>query len=481
MDFLSIKFFLFFFSSIVVIYLSPVRYRIRVAFPVLNAFFILTYINAPSQLWPLVVFLAAGFAGVRLVETWANRGIFLTALSVILITFVYLKKYTFISFAHFIQWPYLSVGLSYILFRMVQMLIDVYQKSIQERISPVSFFNFCCNFLTFVSGPIQRYQDYKIQEASLGQKALKDTEAFDCFVRMIHGLFKVVILSTMCLNYHKYLIVSLQGSIVNASSLWLCRKFILASSFYTLYLFFNFSGYMDIVISFGRLLGFQLPENFNRPFASRSFLELWSRWHITLADWFKFYVFNPFLSLLAFRWPNREAVPYLGVLAYFLTFFIMGLWHGSSWMFLIYGLFLGAGVSVNKLFDVLMRKYFSVSYNKMIDHSLSGLLGAAFTFMYFSMGLSCFWLDFNGLAQLMGKFKIQGFLVIFVLGGLIGAVVMFLMGLVRDVFDRALVKSAVLLGNFYFVRAWLSFELLMVIAFWFYGFGEIPDFVYKGF
>ena len=228
-------------------------------------------------------------------------------------------------------------------------------------------------------------------------------------------------------------------------------------------------------------MGFQLPENFNRPFASRSFLELWSRWHITLADWFKFYVFNPFLSMLAFRWPNREAVPYLGVMAYFLTFFIMGLWHGSSWMFLIYGLFLGAGVSVNKLFDVLMRKYFSGSYNKMIDHSLSGLLGAAFTFMYFSMGLSCFWLDFNGLAQLMGKLKIQGFLVIFVLGGLIVAVVMFLMGLVRDVFDRAVIKSAVLLGNFYFVRAWLSFELLMVIAFWFYGFGEIPDFVYKGF
>jgi D-alanyl-lipoteichoic acid acyltransferase DltB (MBOAT superfamily) len=159
----------------------------------------------------------------------------------------------------------------------------------------------------------------------------------------------------------------------------------------------------------------------------------------------------------------------------------MGLWHGASWTFLIYGLFLGAGVSVNKLFDVLMRKYFSVSYNTMLEHSLSGLLGAAFTFMYFSMGLSCFWLDFNDLVALMVKLNIQGFGVILVLGGLICAVVMFLIRIFRDVFDRAVGKSSALLGNFYFVRARLSFELLIVIAFWFYGFGDIPDFVYKGF
>ncbi len=478
MDFLSIKFFIFFFSAICIFYLSPLRYRISVVFPLLNLFFILTYVNNLSQLLPLVVFLGAGFIGIRLVETFANRVAFITSLSVILVIFVYLKKYAFVSFLPFISRSYLSVGLSYILFRMVQMLIDVYQKSIQERVSLVSFSNFCCNFLTFVSGPIQRYQDYKLQESSLGQKALTEREVFDSFSRMIHGLFKVVILSTLCMGYYKWFFSFMQDSTVNESSLVLCRKFILASFFCSLYLYFNFSGYMDIVISFGKILGFELPENFNRPFESRSFLEFWSRWHITLSEWFKFYLFNPFVLFLTDKWPNRKAVPYYGVLAYFFVFFIMGAWHGSSWVFLIYGLFLGAGMSINKLFDVLMRKYYSVQYKKIIEHGLSGLLGTALTFSYWSMGTSCCWLDLKDLVKLMIKFKIQGFLMSFLLGIFLWAGALWLVRGFKYIFGRGITS---LNGNFYFSRTWLSFELFIVIGFWFYGFGGIPDFVYKAF
>jgi len=482
MDFLSIKFLLFLFGSILIVYRSPIPYRISIVFPLLNVLFIFTFINHLTALIPLACFLLAGFLSIRLVVAFPYKSTFIAVTGFVLLIFIYLKKYAFLSFVHFIDWPYLSVGLSYILFRMIQILVDVHQQAIQEKVTLASFFNFCCNFLTFVSGPIQRYQDHKIQEAALGQKALTETEVFHCFSRMIHGLLKVVILATVCNNYHQWFVEGgLQGSAIEGSVLFLCRKFILASLFYALYLYFNFSGYMDIVISFGKLLGFQLPENFNQPFESRSFLDFWTRWHITLADWFKFYVFNPFLQLLAMKWPSRSVVPYLGVIAYFFTFLLMGIWHGSSMTFLIYGLFLGAGVSINKLFDVLMRKYFSKPYNKFIDHGLSGLLGSAFTWMYFSMALSSFWLDYSDLIGLITKLKIKGFVLSFLLGGIICAVVIGLFRLVRKLLLGFPPYWLSMAGNFYISRAWVTFQLLLVIAFGFYGFGDIPDFVYKAF
>src|SRR5262250_2889257 len=100
---------------------------------------------------------------------------------------------------------------------------------------------------------------------------------------------------------------------------------------------------MDVVIGIGRFYGFRLPENFDRPFAAGNFLEFWTRWHITLSNWFKVYVFNPGLRALAARVETPRAMPYLGVLAYFVTFLLMGVWHGSTRAFVIYGLLLGAG------------------------------------------------------------------------------------------------------------------------------------------
>jgi alginate O-acetyltransferase complex protein AlgI len=126
---------------------------------------------------------------------------------------------------------------------------------------------------------------------------------------------------------------------------------------YTVYLYYNFSGYMDIVLGIGTLLGFDLPENFNQPFRARDFLEFWTRWHITLSLWFKTYLFNPLMSILLRSDKRPAMVPYLGVMAYFVTFGIMGLWHGTTAMFLVYGLVMGAGASIVKLWQLILMKY----------------------------------------------------------------------------------------------------------------------------
>jgi len=113
---------------------------------------------------------------------------------------------------------------------------------------------------------------------------------------------------------------------------------------------------MDIAIAAGLTTGVRLPENFERPLLSRNFLDVWSRWHITLSEWFKFYVFNPSLKAMLERGPAPSVAPWLAAIAFFLTFFIMGVWHGRTTAMVSYGLVLGAGVSVNKLYQVWMAK-----------------------------------------------------------------------------------------------------------------------------
>src|SRR5205809_926186 len=120
-----------------------------------------------------------------------------------------------------------------------------------------------------------------------------------------------------------------------------------------------------------RLLGQHLPENFDRPFTARNFLEFWQRWHMTLSNWFKLYLFNPLVGALAGRFPSRAAAPYLGVIAFFVTFGVMGVWHGTTTVFVIYGLLMGAGASANKLWQVaLARRLGKQGYRRLAENPL---------------------------------------------------------------------------------------------------------------
>jgi D-alanyl-lipoteichoic acid acyltransferase DltB (MBOAT superfamily) len=147
------------------------------------------------------------------------------------------------------------------------------------------------------------------------------------------------------------------------------------------------------VIGLGILCGFQLPENFNRPYLAQNFLDLWSRWHITLSEWFKFYLFNPVLKTLAERWPSPKLIPYFGAVAFFITFTIMGIWHGSTPIFLIYGAALGIGAAGNKLFQIYAvsrlgkKRYRALSERAWYRHFSRGA-----TLAFFTVGVACVWI-----------------------------------------------------------------------------------------
>jgi len=201
--------------------------------------------------------------------------------------------------------------------------------------------------------------------------------------------------------------------------------YLMSAVFYTIFLYANFAGYMDIVIGIGGLLGQSLPENFDRPFAARNFLELWTRWHITLSQWFRTYVFNPLLQLLAARVSNPRLAPYLAVVVFFVTFLLMGVWHGASSVFVLYGLFMGAGASVNKLWQVLAVKRLGKARYKALGEKPSVVyVSRGLTFAYFALGLSCLWLSLPELLAVASRLGASGVLLGYV-GVSLGAAVAF--------------------------------------------------------
>jgi D-alanyl-lipoteichoic acid acyltransferase DltB (MBOAT superfamily) len=190
---------------------------------------------------------------------------------------------------------------------------------------------------------------------------------------------------------------------------------------YTFYLYYNFSGYMDIVIGLGWLLGQDLPENFDHPFQARSFLEFWQRWHMTLSEWFKTYVFNPLLMTMMSRVSSPALMPLLGVVAFFVTFLVMGVWHGTTLVFVVYGLLMGLGASINKLWQIGAAHWLGKKrYRALTAQRPYAALSRGLTFAYFAMALTCLWVtqmpDFAALAAHLGVTGIMGTLIALTLG-----------------------------------------------------------------
>ncbi len=163
---------------------------------------------------------------------------------------------------------------------------------------------------------------------------------------------------------------------------------------YLMYMYINFSGYMDVVIGVGRLFGFEVPENFDWPLSSANLLDLWSRWHITLGEWFKFYLFNPLLKYLGHRFRNPAMFPAHGIVAFFVTFFVIGVWHEATLELMIYGVLIGGGVSFNKLYEVGMRKYLGKKrFAKLRSNALYAAFANGLMIAYFGITLSCLWME----------------------------------------------------------------------------------------
>lgn len=354
---------------------------------VMNLVFVWGLSRAFLPLLPLAGFLALGYLG-AMAARWAAP----VAVVLVLAVFVWLKRYSFIPDPLLLPPGAMLIGLSYIFFRVMHLVIDAGQGA--GRIGVVRYLNFTLNFPAFVSGPIQRREDYEAHNA-LGL-TLPDigTAAW----RMALGAFKVLIISGILHGWQMGATAALAPELA-----WPNRALAgtLAVVLYPLFLYANFSGYTDFVIGAARLFRLRLPENFDRPFGAVNFIEFWGRWHISLSQWLRSYVFNPLLMTLMRRNRSARTSQYPAVIAFFVTFFLVGAWHGQTSAFLFFGVLQGGGVAGNRLWQVAMvRRLTPSGYRRLSANPFYRALTRGLTFTWFAFTLLWFWSSWPQIAAL---------------------------------------------------------------------------------
>lgn len=346
---------------------------------------------------PLAGFLLLGYVGLKLIERGVARSMVGSILAVI-VTYVWLKKYTFLPDDVLLHSPYLTLGLSYIFFRVLHLLIETGDGHAKWHIGLGAYLLYMLNFTTLVSGPIQRYDQFACDQFANEPIALGLRMVGLQLERIVRGFFKVNVLAMLLNAAHEDALAQMFQPLPLSIKLYAAFRLAIV---YPFFVYSNFSGYIDIVIAIARLMRVRLPENFERPFSASSFLDFWNRWHITLSTWLKTYVYNPLLVLLMRRTSSVALQPLLGVLSFFVTFFLVGIWHGRTSEFGVFGVLLGAGVSINKLWQLgAVRVMGRKRYKSLAKDSVYIACGRGLTFCWFALSNFWFWATWNQIGKI---------------------------------------------------------------------------------
>lgn len=217
----------------------------------------------------------------------------------------------------------LPIGISFFTFQALSYIIDLYRQKIDPQKNIINLGLYIALFPQLIAGPIVRYHDIAQQ---LVQRSVTTMSLASGVQRFVFGLSKKVLLANPLAEIADQ-IFALPGTEVTSAVAWL------GALCYTLQIYYDFSGYSDMAIGLGRMFGFHFLENFNYPYISKSVREFWRRWHISLSTWFRDYVYIPLGG-------NRSG-PLRTCLNLLFVFFLCGLWHGASWNFIIWGLYHG--------------------------------------------------------------------------------------------------------------------------------------------
>ncbi len=225
----------------------------------------------------------------------------------------------------------LPVGISFFTFQSMSYTIDLYRRKIGVQKNPVSFCAYVTMFPQIVAGPIVRYSD--VAEELDSKKVSLDgiSEGIALFVK---GLSKKVLLANSVGELWA-VVKAYDYSKMSAAIAWVG---IIAFAFQ---IYFDFSGYSDMAVGLGRMMGFHFPQNFDHPYESHSVSEFWRRWHITLGSWFRSYVYIPLGG-------NRRGM-FRTLCNLMITWALTGLWHGADWNFVLWGLYFGLLICAEKL------------------------------------------------------------------------------------------------------------------------------------
>jgi D-alanyl-lipoteichoic acid acyltransferase DltB (MBOAT superfamily) len=392
LDTASIQFVLFGLSAALISNINRSRTWRSIILFLASVIFLGLLARGLTAIVPLGGFLLLGYAGMLVVERRGSKSLAACLIAVILV-YAWLKKYPVLPEAAFLHSPYITVGLSYIFFRVLHLIIDTAESDDRRHIGPGAYLLYTLNFTTLVSGPIQRYEDFSRDQFADQAIELDAGVVGVQLSRIVVGFFKVNVLAMLLQTMQENALAELSQPL--ALTLKMYAAFRLAV-IYPFFLYANFSGYIDIVIAVARLMRLRLPENFNRPFSASSFLDFWNRWHITLSSWLKTYVYNPLLVALMRRISSRPLQPFLGVFCFFVTFFLIGIWHGRTSEFVAFGVLQGGGISLNKLWQLALTSLLSTKgYRALARNSLYIAFGRGLTFTWFAFTLFWFWAAWN--------------------------------------------------------------------------------------
>jgi len=342
----------------------------------------------PIAFLPLIGFLLLGYAALVVLERGSSRWMVWSILAVVFV-YIWLKKYTFLPEGILLKFPFFTLGLSYIFFRVLHLLIETGDGAEQRHIGGGAYLLYTLNFTTLVAGPIQRYDEFARDQfpqepIGLGPRAIGMQ-----LERLVRGFFKVNVLAMLLHALHDDALAQMSQPLPLAMKAFAAFRL---ATLYPLFLYSNFSGYIDIVIALARLMRVQLPENFDRPFSASSVLEFWTRWHMTLSNWFKVYVYNPLLMALMRRISSLTVQPFLGVFCFFVAFFLIGIWHGRTSEFVMFGVLNGGGISVNKLWQLwLTRTMGRKGYSALAKNAVYIAFGRGLNYSWFAFTLFWFW------------------------------------------------------------------------------------------
>lgn len=224
----------------------------------------------------------------------------------------------------------LPIGISFYTFQIISYEVDVYRGKVKASKSLIDYMTYVFLFPQLIAGPIVRYETVS-KELKSRKVTLED---FSYGVnRFIIGLFKKVVIANN--------IGELCNILNSSSEVSILLYWILGIS-YMLQIYFDFSGYSDIAIGIGRMIGFKFPENFNYPYIADSVTDFWRRWHMTLSSWFRDYVYIPLGG-------NRVST-LKHIRNILVVWMLTGLWHGASWNFIIWGIYFGVILIIEKYF-----------------------------------------------------------------------------------------------------------------------------------
>ena len=255
----------------------------------------------------------------------------------------------------------IPVGISYFTFSSMSYLFDVYRQDAKVQKNPINLALYISFFPKVMMGPIESYKDF---EVFINKKDLSIDNTADGIKRFVYGLSKKVIIANSMAVIADTIFDS-DISMITAGIAWI------GALCYMIQIYFDFSGYSDMAIGLSKMLGFNLKENFDLPYNSQSITEFWRRWHISLSTWFKNYLYIPLGG-------NRKG-NFRTYLNLFVVFLVTGLWHGASWNFIVWGIYNGLFMVVERIF---LKKILDKNKFKIINH-LYTLLVVITSWVYF--------------------------------------------------------------------------------------------------